>query len=85
MISMVNTRQVDPTSMDEDGLYPEEFAWTYDNIPVGGIQEDVFLCNGDGPALRHGISKRFNTVLESCCVAGGFLSELIKKMTAGSN
>jgi len=74
-----------PHSMEEDGTYPEEFTWTYEDPPEDGLNEDLYHYCGSGLCLRHQFSTRFCTVLEACGVAGGFTYELIKRITANSN
>lgn len=75
----------EPTNMEEDGQYNEEFEWRYEDIPSDGIEETLYHYEGRGPALRHNVCNKFTTVLESCGVAGGFTYELIKRITANSN
>ncbi len=74
-----------PTSMEEDGNYPEELTWTYEDLPAEGLHEDLYHYSGPGPCLRPYVSTRFRTVLEAFGVAGGFTYELIKRITANSN
>jgi hypothetical protein len=31
-----------PHSMEEDGTYPEEFTWTYEDPPEDGLNEDLY-------------------------------------------
>ena len=31
-----------PHSMEEDGTYPEQLIWTYDNLPEEGLHEDLY-------------------------------------------
>ncbi len=75
----------DPTSMEEDGAYPEELHFTYENVPPEGIQDHLYHYQGKGPCLRHNVSNKFQTCLEACGVAGGFTYQLIKRITANSN
>jgi hypothetical protein len=74
-----------PESMEEDGTYPEDFIWTYQDLPPKGINEDRYNYSGPGPCLKPHVSKKFRTVLQACRVAGGFTYELIKHITANSN
>ena len=39
--------------MEEDGVYPDEFMLSYEEMPSNGIQEDYYHCNGHGLALCH--------------------------------
>jgi hypothetical protein len=75
----------DPSGMEEDGAYAQEFDWQYENVPDGGIQEEHYCYSGAGPSLRHNIANKFSTPLGACGVAGGFTYELIKCITANSN
>ena len=74
-----------PANMEEDGTYPEELHFTYEDIPPEGIQDHLYHYQGRGPCLRHNVSNKFQTCLEACGVAGGFTYQLIKRITANSN
>ena len=43
--------------MDEDGVYPYEYMWTYKEVPSNGLHEDHY--NGCGPALHHNVCNKF--------------------------
>lgn len=47
-----------------------------------GIQEDFYNYNGPGPALWHDIGSKFQTVLEACYIASGFMYHILKRITA---
>ena len=74
-----------PESMKEDGTYPEEFVWTYHDLPPEGFNGVHYNYCGQGPCLKPYVSTKFRTVLQMCGVAGGFTYKLIKRITANSN
>ena len=51
--------------METDGVFLEELSWTYDDLPVGGTEEDIYNVNGPGPCLKRHIATRFQSVLEA--------------------
>ena len=73
-----------PSGMEEDGVYPEALSWTYGEVPQDGINENYYHYSRR-PSLRHNICNKFETILGSCSVAGGFTYELMKRITANSN
>jgi hypothetical protein len=77
--------QYNTENMEEDGEYSEPLDWEYVDVP--NDQEDVAYphYNGNGPALRPYVSRRFTTLLGACGVAGGFSYELMKRITANTN
>lgn len=42
-----------PENIKTDGTYPEEFTWTYNDLPTGRIHEDHYNYSGPGPFLSH--------------------------------
>ena len=45
--------------MGNDGVYPEEFTWSYENVPADDIQEEYYRYDGPGPSLCHIVSNSF--------------------------
>jgi hypothetical protein len=74
-----------PTSMEEDGLYPNQLQWKYEDLPENGLEEDIYRYEGSGPSLRRNVANKFSSPLQACAVAGGFTYDLIKRITANSN
>jgi hypothetical protein len=74
----IHDESYNPAEMEDDGVYPEDFTWSYENVPAGGIQEEYYHYDGPGPSLRHNVSNKFSSVLEACGVAGGLTYQLIK-------
>ena len=40
-----------PSAMEGNGKYQEEFTWKYKDVPPGGINEQYYNYAGPGPAL----------------------------------
>lgn len=71
--------------MEDNGEYPEELNWTYDNIPQNTPDTTYPHYNGPGPCLKKYIDKKFNTLLDSCGTANAFTYRLTKRITTNSN
>ena len=56
-----------------------------EDLPPKGLNEDLYHYNGPGPNLHCHVLQNFNTVLEACRITGGFMYELINRITANSN
>jgi hypothetical protein len=63
-------------STEEDGRYPEELTWSYEDLPTEGLNEDLYRYSGPGPCLRPYVSTKFRTVLEACGVQVALLMSL---------
>jgi hypothetical protein len=83
LFGYVHDNNYNPQDMEEDGSYDEDLEWEYDEVPTEDLTPAVY--NGEGPALRQGVSNKFKTVLEACSVAGGLSYDLIKRITAHTN
>ena len=50
-----------PTNMEEDGIYLDQFSWSYEDVPPDNIQEDLYNYDGPCPCLHRNVSNNYLT------------------------
>ena len=77
----------DPTYMEEDGTCDDfltSITYNYGEL-TEQLSTPVNMYNGRGPCLRHGVARRFDTVMGCLEVCSGMDYEFFKCITANSN
>ena len=73
--------------MEEDGNYEDllsGLSFEYSDL-TSELAPPANMYNGRGPCLRHGVARRFNTIMEYIAVAGGLDYDYFKRLTSNSN
>ena len=73
--------------MEEDGNYDDfldGIEFNYNNLTTK-LTPPNNMYNGRGPCLRHGVARRFDTVMGCLEVCSGMDYEFFKRITANSN